>query len=177
VLFTLTAVDAELCKLLILLLVDEVNVLKLVLILALSICKFDILAFEADVIAATDELNTLVTDAPDELKFKVTAAILPLNELTEALNEDVAALIDALIELVKLLNPVVLAKVTPCEALIKFVPITVIVPPLTIKLPVIVVEPDTFTEPLKEAGPMLTNVFEPLTMNEPLTITLPFIAC
>ena len=175
--FVLAAVDAEVCKAVTDALVEDVYELKLFLILPLAVSNEDILTFEAAFIAATDELNTLVTDAPDELRFKVTTATLALNELTEALNEDVAALIDALIELVKLLNPVVLTKVTPWEALIKFVPITVIVPPLTIKLPVIVVEPDTFTEPLKEAGPMLTNVFEPLTMNEPLTITLPFIAC
>jgi hypothetical protein len=158
-------------------LVEDVYELKLFLILSLATSKLDILAFEAAFIAATDELNTLVTDAPEELKFKVTAATLSLNELIELLNEEVAVLIDELIELVNALNPVVLTKVTPCEALIKFVPITFIVPPLTIRLPVIVVEPDTFTEPLNTAGPILINVFEPLTMNEPLTITFPFIAC
>lgn len=85
VLFVLSAVDAELCKAVTDALVEDVYELKLFLILALSICKLDILAFEAEVINATDELNTLVTDAPDELRFKVTTATLALNEPIELL--------------------------------------------------------------------------------------------
>ena len=177
VLFVLSAVDAELCKAVIDVSVEDVYELKLFLILPLAISKLDILTLDADVTFDTDELNAVLFEPIDELKFAVVTATLPLNELIEPLNEDVAAFIDALIELVKLLNPVVLTKVTPWEALIKLVPITVIVPPLTIKLPVITVEPDTFREPLKEAGPMFTKVFEPLTINEPVMITLPFIAC
>jgi hypothetical protein len=151
--------------------------LKLFLILPLAVSNEDILTFEAAFIDATDELNTLVTDAPDELKFKVTAATLPLNEPIELLKLETECDIDCDNEELNVEYPVVLAKVTPCEALIKFVPITFIVPPLTIKLPVITVEPDTFREPLKEAGPMFIKVFEPLTINEPVIITLPFIDC
>jgi hypothetical protein len=87
--------------------------LKLLLILPLATSKLFILAFEADVTFDIDELNAVLFEPIDELKFAVVSATLPLNELIESLNEDVAALIDALIELVKLLNPVVLTKVTP----------------------------------------------------------------
>ena len=89
VLFVLNAVDAELCKAVTYALVEDVYELKLFLILPLAVSKLDILTFEAAFIAATDELNTLVTDAPDELRFKVVCATLPLNTLIELLNEAV----------------------------------------------------------------------------------------
>ena len=94
-------------------LVEDVYELKLFLILALAICKLAILAFEAEVIEATDELNTLVTDAPDELRFKVTSATLPLNEPIDELKLATECDIDEFSEELNVPYPVVLAKVTP----------------------------------------------------------------
>ena len=85
VLFTLAAVDAELSKAVTDVLVEEVYELKLLLILPLATSKLDILAFEADVTFDIDELNAVLFEPIDELKFAVVSATLPLNEPIELL--------------------------------------------------------------------------------------------